>query len=104
MGARITMPFSPFRTKRLSERQALNPATRVGGPLTCDQANVVKAVSMETRHSLGKGCELIALARLEELGKSIDGVGRELLEIVGVHDVSSLRTGCPPFLHDKRGD
>src|SRR5437867_104210 len=57
---------------------------------------------METRHRLEKGCELIALARVEELGKSIEGVGRELLEIVGVHDVSSLRTGCPRFLHDQR--
>src|SRR4051794_10918249 len=52
--------------------------------LTRDQADVVKAVAMEARHRVEEGCELIALACVEEGGKSIDGVGRELLEIVGV--------------------
>jgi hypothetical protein len=42
------------------------------------------------------------VARIEQGGKSIKGVGRELLESVGVHDVSSMRTGCPRFLHDRR--
>jgi hypothetical protein len=41
------------------------------------------------------------VARIEQGGKSVEGVGRELLESVGVHDVSSMRTGCPPFLHDR---
>jgi hypothetical protein len=75
---------------------------RRGRALTGDQANVVKAVAMEARHRREEGGELVAVARVEQFAKSIEGVGRELLEIVGVHDVSSSRTGCPRFLHDRR--
>ena len=45
MGARTQMAFSPLRTKRLSFRQVLKPATRVAlVALGGDKENVPKAV------------------------------------------------------------
>jgi hypothetical protein len=60
------MPFSPFPDVTIERAPGVESGDAGrGGALTCDQADVVKAVSMETRHCLEKGCEPITLARVE---------------------------------------
>ena len=57
---------------------------------------------MEAAHRFEQRGEPIAVPRVEERGKSVERVGRDGLEFVGLHDVSSIRTGCPRFLRDQR--
>src|SRR5204863_7916524 len=75
---------------------------RRGRTLGRDQRDVVPAVLMEAAHRLEQRGEAVAVSRVEERGKSVERVGRDCLEFVGVHDVSSIRTGCPGFLHSQR--
>ena len=60
----------------------------------------------KVRESIGGGTEERVTVRTghlpEERGESVERVGRDCLEFVGVHDVSSIRTGCPWFLQKPR--
>ena len=103
----VSGAFSSADDNRREDRDALlalanEPIERAPGvesrdargrrALTGDQADVVEAVAVEPSHRLQEGGELVALPGIEQRGEAVERIGRELLEIVGIHVVSSVRT------------
>src|SRR5207244_4380805 len=61
-----------------------------GRPLRHDQADIVQTVTMESRHRFQQRGKAFAATLLEQGSELLQRFGRALLEIVGVHNVSSL--------------